>query len=112
MYPLLEVLRKALPDSKEHMLAFIYSSYSTISMLSESETLTRHVWWERLGDLSRYRSLIEQDVADRDIWKNAAVNWYHAASMVQPDAGHLYHDLANVCDDGDHLTELFLYCKR
>lgn len=58
IHSFLELLRHRLPasrESREHMLTFIYLSYSMIALLNESVPAFEDTWMECLGDLARYR---------------------------------------------------------
>jgi hypothetical protein len=63
----LELLRNRLPDSLDHMLAFLYLAYSMMALLYETVPGFEETWAECLGDLARYRMAIEEeDVRDRE----------------------------------------------
>ncbi|KAL6717752.1 hypothetical protein ACLMJK_003837 [Lecanora helva] len=95
IHAFLEVLRHRLPESIEHMLAFIYIAYSMVALLYETVSAFEDTWVECLGDLGRYRMAIEDDEPrDREIWNNVAKFWYHKASDKTPSIGRLYHHLA------------------
>ena len=55
IHSFLELLRQQLPDSLEHMLAFVYIAYSMMALLMESVPSFLETWIECLGDLARYR---------------------------------------------------------
>ena len=94
IYAFLEVLRHRLPESLEHMLAFIYIAYSMMTLLYETIPTFEETWTECLGDLGRYRMAIEDDGAkDKEIWKNVARFWYNKAADKSPNVGRLYHHL-------------------
>lgn len=64
----LKVLRHRLPESLEHMLAFIYIAYSIMALLYETVSIFEGTWVECLGDLSRYRMAIEdENLRDREV---------------------------------------------
>ncbi|KAL9124853.1 MAG: hypothetical protein Q9217_005866 [Psora testacea] len=95
IHAFLEVLRHGLPKSLEHMLAFIYISYSMIALLYETVPTFEDTWIECLGDLGRYRMAIEDDEPkDREVWSGVAKYWYSKASDKSPAVGRLYHHLA------------------
>ena len=95
IHAFLEVLRHRLPESLEHMLAFIYIAYSMMALLYETVTTFEDTWIECLGDLGRYRMAIEDDEAkDNENWSNVARFWYDKASDKSPNVGRLYHHLA------------------
>ena len=91
----LEVLRHRLPESLEHMLAFIYIAYSMMALLYETVPTFEDTWIECLGDLGRYRMAIEDDEPkDREVWGNVARLWYEKAADKSPNVGRLYYRLA------------------
>ena len=95
VHAFLEVLRHRLPDSLEHMLAFIYIAYSMMALLYETVSTFEDTWIECLGDLGRYRMAIEDDKPkDREVWSNVARFWYNEAADKSPNVGRLYHHLA------------------
>lgn len=95
IHAFLEVLRHRLPDSLEHMLAFIYIAYSMMALLYETVPTCEDTWIECLGDLGRYRMAIEDDKPrDREVWSGVAWYWYSKASDRNPTVGRLYHHLA------------------
>ncbi|KAM3546026.1 hypothetical protein ARSEF1564_001119 [Beauveria bassiana] len=107
----LELLRKRLPGSREHMLTFIYIAYSTMTLLYETVPFFVATWIECLGDLSRYRMAIEDDdIRDREIWTSVSRNWYSKASDRSPEVGRLYHHLA-ILARPDPLQQLYYYGK-
>ncbi|MCJ1456853.1 hypothetical protein MMC28_007219 [Mycoblastus sanguinarius] len=112
IHAFLEVLRHRLPESQEHILAFIYIAYSMMTLLYETVPTFEDTWIEclgkvtvirgtseapvdciYLGDLGRYRMAIEDD-EPREVWNNAACFWYSKAVDKSPDVGRLYHHLA------------------
>ncbi|KAL5119298.1 hypothetical protein ACEQ8H_002785 [Pleosporales sp. CAS-2024a] len=73
IHSFLELLRRRLPDSIDHMLAFIYLAYQMMALLYETVPAFEDTWIECLGDLGRYRMAIEdEDIRDRDIWAGVA----------------------------------------
>lgn len=55
IHSFLELLRQQLPDSLEHMLAFVHVAYSMMALMMESVPGFLNTWIECLGDLARYR---------------------------------------------------------
>ncbi|OAQ99162.1 hypothetical protein LLEC1_01234 [Akanthomyces lecanii] len=107
----LELLRKRLPDSREHMLTFICIAYSTMTLLYETVPDFVATWIECLGDLSRYRMAIEDDdIRDRETWTSVSRAWYSKASDRSPEVGRLYHHLA-ILARPDALQQLYYYNK-
>lgn len=95
IHAFLEVLRHRLPESLDHMLAFIYIAYSMMALLYETVSTFEDTWIECLGDLGRYRMAIEDDdQRDRDVWSGVSRFWYSKAADKSPDTGRLYHHLA------------------
>ena len=113
IHAFLEVLRHRLPESLEHMLAFIYIAYSMMALLYETVSTFEDTWIECLGnsmlpstrpnsyshyfvgDLGRYRMAIEDDEPkDREVWSGVARFWYNKAADKSPTVGRLYHHLA------------------
>ena len=95
IHAFLEVLRHRLPESLDHMLAFIYIAYSMMALLYETVPSFEDTWIECLGDLGRYRMAIEDDdIRDREVWSGVARFWYGKAADKAPHVGRLYHHLA------------------
>jgi len=95
IHSFLELLRHRLPDSLEHMLAFIYIAYSMMALLYEAVPTLEETWIECLGDLGKYRMATEdEDIRDRDHWSGVARSWYSKASDKSAAIGRLYHHLA------------------
>ncbi|MCJ1469811.1 hypothetical protein MMC07_008453 [Pseudocyphellaria aurata] len=70
---LLEVLRHRLPESLDHMLAFMNTAYSLVDLPYETVLTVKDTWIECLGDLGRYRMAIEDDdIRDREVWSRVA----------------------------------------
>jgi len=111
IYAFLEVLRHRLPESRDHMLAFIYIAYSMMALLYETVPTFEDTWVECLGDLGRYRMAVEaDDPLDREIWSNVARFWYTKATDNIPGTGRLYHRLATLSRQYS-LQQLCLYTR-
>ncbi|KAI0998020.1 hypothetical protein K3495_g10171 [Podosphaera aphanis] len=110
IHSFLEVLRSLLPDSLDHMLDFIYLSYSMMALFYETVKEFEEIWIECLGDLGRYRMAIETDLRDKEIWSNVARHWYIKALDKSPATGRLYHHLA-ILARPSALEQLFWYSK-
>ncbi len=111
IHAFLELLRQQLPDSYDHMLAFVYIAYSMMALLMESVPSFLETWIECLGDLARYRMAIEEvDMRDREIWSNVARMWYNKAADRSPNVGRIQHHLA-VLARPNIVMQLFLYTK-
>jgi hypothetical protein len=107
----LELLRQQLPESHDHMLAFVYIAYSMMAILMESVPSFVETWIECLGDLARYRTAIEKvDMRDREIWSNVARMWYNKAADRSPNIGRIQHHLA-VLARPNIVMQLFYYSK-
>ncbi|KAI1553823.1 EST1-DNA-bind domain containing protein, partial [Pyrenophora tritici-repentis] len=95
IYSFLKLLQKHLPESIDHMLAFIYLAYQMVALLYETVPAFEDTWIECLGDLGRFRMAIEdEDVRDRETWAGVARSWYIKAADKNPTVGRLYHHLA------------------
>ncbi|KAI1690375.1 EST1-DNA-bind domain containing protein [Pyrenophora tritici-repentis] len=95
IYSFLKLLQKHLPESIDHMLAFIYLAYQMVALLYETVPAFEDTWIECLGDLGRFRMAIEdEDVRDRETWAGVARSWYIKAADKNPAVGRLYHHLA------------------
>ena len=111
IHAFLEVLRHRLPDSLEHMLAFIYIAYSMMALLYETVPTFEDTWIECLGDLGRYRMAVEDDESrDREVWSNVARFWYNKAADKSSSVGRLYHHLAILARPYS-LEQLSLYTR-
>ncbi|KAG6163670.1 hypothetical protein E4U51_005605 [Claviceps purpurea] len=111
IHSFLELLRAKLPESHEHLLAFIHVAFSIMSLLVETVPAFRATWIECLGDLGRYRMAIEDsDARNRELWNNVAKYWYTQASDNAPTTGRLYHHLA-ILARPNVLEQLFFYSK-
>jgi hypothetical protein len=107
----LELLRQQLPDSYDHMLAFVYVAYSMMALLMESVPSFLETWIECLGDLARYRMAIEEfDMRDRENWSGVARMWYNKAADLSPNVGRIQHHLAVLARPAV-VMQLFLYSK-
>jgi hypothetical protein len=109
---LLEYLRSKLPLSEQHMQSFIFGAYTLTCVLLNDVPVYTAVWQECLGDLARYLYGIEEnEVEDKDHWKEVARSWYLKTSDVGHGMeGRLYHHLGIL--NKDPLTQLFYYAKR
>ncbi|KKY16019.1 putative telomerase-binding protein est1a [Phaeomoniella chlamydospora] len=111
IHSFLELLRHRLPESLEHMLAFVYLAYSMMALLMESVSSFEETWIECLGDLARYRMAIEEsDLRDRETWSGVAAMWYNRAADKSPGVGRIQHHLA-VLARPHIVQQLFYYTK-
>ena len=95
MHAFLEVLRYRLPDNLDIMLAFIYFAYSMMALLFETVPAFGDGWIECLGDLGRYRRIIEdKEPRARETWSNVTRFWYNQAADKSPTIGRLHRHLA------------------
>lgn len=107
----LEVLRHWLPESLDHMLAFIYIAYSMMALLYEKVPAFEDTWIECLGDLGRYRMALEEDgVRDLETWSGVSRLWCSKAADKSPHVGRLCHHLAILARPFT-LQQLSLYIK-
>src|SRR6266496_377770 len=111
IHSFLELLRHRLPDSLDHMLAFVHLAYSMMALLMESVPTFEDTWIECLGDLARYRMAVEEaDLRDREVWAGVARYWYNKAADKSPNVGRIQHHLA-VLARPNILQQLFFYTK-
>ncbi|KAH6879816.1 hypothetical protein B0T10DRAFT_157169 [Thelonectria olida] len=111
IHSFLELLRHRLPESREHMLTFLYLAYSVMTLLYQTVPAFEDTWIECLGDLARYRMAIEDDdIQDREVWTEVSRSWYSKASDKSPATGRLYHHLA-VLARPNALQQLYYYTK-
>ena len=111
IHAFLETLRHRLPDSLEHMLAFLYIAYSMMAQLYETVPTFDDTWIECLGDLGRYRTAIEDDEPrGHEVWSNFARFWYNKAADKSPPWERLYHHLA-ILTRPCSLEQLSLYTR-
>jgi hypothetical protein len=111
IHSFLELLRHRLPMSLEHMLTFIYISYSMMTLLCKTVPAFDDTWIECLGDLGRYRMAIEDDdIWDQVVWTSVSRHWYSQASDKAPMTGRLYHHLT-ILARPVALQQLFYYTK-
>jgi hypothetical protein len=76
IHSFLELLRRKLPQSLEHMLNVIYLAYSMMTILLESVPSFQESWIECLGDLGRYRIGVEEtDIRDRKAFAGVSRYW-------------------------------------
>jgi hypothetical protein len=108
IYSFLELLRHRLPGSLEHMLTFVYMAYSMVTLLLESVSAFEDSWIEFLGNLSKYRMTMEEDLHDRAVWCGIARYWYNKAADKSPDVGRIQHHLG-VLARPNIIQQLFYY---
>ena len=107
IHAFLEVLRHRLPESLDHMLAFIIIAYSMMALLYETVPSFEDTWVECLGDLGRYRMAIEDDdEEDRVVWSGVARFWYTKASDKSPKVG-IFPELAVLFTDAKEVGRLY-----
>jgi hypothetical protein len=111
IHSFLELLRHRLPDSLDHMLAFVYLAYSMMALLMESVPSFEETWIEYLRNLARYRMSIEEvDLRDREVWSGVARMWYNKTVDKSPDMERIQHHLA-VLARPNIVQQLFYYSK-
>lgn len=111
IYAFLELLRQGLPQTLDHMLAFIYLAYQMLALLYEVVPSFKGTWVECLGDLARYRMAIEdKDIKDREIWLRNSRSWYTLRVDGNPITGRLYHHLA-ILARPKVLSQLFYFAR-
>ncbi|OJD12932.1 hypothetical protein ACJ73_09276 [Blastomyces percursus] len=105
----MELLRRQLPDTLEHMVRLISFAYDMLTLLTESVPAFETTFFECLGDLSRYRMAIEKG-EDRCMWVGVARYWYCRAADKRPQTGRIQHHLGATALS-DFLQQLFHYTK-
>ena len=110
IHAFLEVLRHRLPESLDHMLAFIYIAYSMVALLYETVSTFEDTWIECLGDLGRYRMEIDYHIHDLELWGGVARLLYSKDADKTPKVGRLYHHLATLARPST-LEQLSLYTR-
>ncbi|KAL3431854.1 hypothetical protein BDV09DRAFT_188017 [Aspergillus tetrazonus] len=111
IHSLLELLRHRLPGSLERILAFFHLAYGYMTVFLEFVPKFEDTWLECLGDLSRYRMLVEDaDIREREGWAEIARHWYNKAADKNPDVGRIQHHLAPLARP-DFVQQLFYYTK-
>ncbi|KAH6952314.1 hypothetical protein BKA56DRAFT_638500 [Ilyonectria sp. MPI-CAGE-AT-0026] len=81
------------------------------ALLYETVPAFEDTWIECLGDLGRYRMVIEDDdIKDREVWIGVSRHWYSKASDKSPTTGRLYHHLA-ILARPNALQQLYYYAK-
>jgi hypothetical protein len=108
----LESLRPQLPVSQHAMESFIYSVYTSTSVLLEIVPVFAGIWMECLGDLARYLYGIEGTGEEKVHWGDVAREWYlRSIDVGQGIEGRLYHHLG-IIHKGDDFQQLYYYSKR
>lgn len=113
IHSFLEFLRYRLPDSRGHILEFIYLAYSMMAHLYETVPTFEDTWIEGLGDLGRYRMSIEDEVIRAcQTWTAVSRHWYAVATEKSqpPPTGRLHHHLA-ILARPNAAQQLFYYIK-
>lgn len=111
IFGLLELQRRRLPESLDHMLTFMYEAYYMLTLILETVPRYEQVWMECLGDLARCRMRLELgDLSEYGLWAGIARYWYNKAADKTPNQGRIQHHLA-VLAQTDIFLQLFLYTK-
>ncbi|KAJ5776714.1 DNA/RNA-binding domain E.t1.c1-type [Penicillium nucicola] len=86
IYSYLELFRTRLPSPsvQDHMLGFIYFSYSMVTLLLEQVSTFEEIWTECLGDLARYRAAVEN--SDETVRHH----WHYLAVISRPDTLQMF----------------------
>lgn len=91
----LERLRRRLPGSRDHMLAFVFIAYSMTSLFRGTGPVIEDTWIECLGELARHLMAIESGgPTDCKIWSRVAYRWYETAARRRHSTPCLYRHLA------------------
>lgn len=109
IHSFLEILRQRIPQSLDHMLAFIYLAYQMMALVYDTVPAFEDTWIECLDDLGRYRMAIEDDdIRDQETWANVSRFWYSEAAKDNPSKGRSYHHLA-ILASPNALQQLYYY---
>ncbi|KAI2606638.1 hypothetical protein GGR54DRAFT_652322 [Hypoxylon sp. NC1633] len=95
IHSFLEVMRKRLVESGEHMACFIILAYQMMSLLDETVPRFRDTWIECKADLARYGMATQSD--DKKAlqrWHDISREEYTRALSENPTTGRIYHHLA------------------
>ncbi|KAH6653525.1 hypothetical protein BKA67DRAFT_506592, partial [Truncatella angustata] len=111
IHPLLELLRRRLPESEEHMLTYIFLAYNIMTLLYETVPAFQDTWVKYLDNLARYRMAIEDDCLEMEVWTSVSRDWYFRASDKALTTGGPYHHLAIVTTHNNASQRLFNYSK-
>ena len=111
IHSFLELLRHRLPESLDHMLAFVYFAYSMMALLMESVPSFVETWIESLSDRAQHRTAIEEiDMHDSEIWSGCTKMWYKKAADKSPTVGRIQYHLAALARP-NIVEQLFYYSK-
>ncbi|KAJ5562589.1 DNA/RNA-binding domain E.t1.c1-type [Penicillium sp. DV-2018c] len=111
IHALLELQRRKLPESMEHMLSFNYLAYSMVTLLLESVPQFKETWIECLGDLARYRMAVEEvDQKEREFWAGVSRYWYGQDPRRSAESGRVQHHFA-ILSRPDILQQYFYFNK-
>lgn len=106
----LELLRRELPASLEHMLSFIALAYANMTLLRESVPRFEDTWVEYLGDLARHRMAISERPDGWKAWNAVATMWYQKAADISPGGGRIQRHLGVVARP-NIIQQLFYHSK-
>lgn len=107
---LLDLMRRHLPASREHMAGFISLSFTIFTVLYEHTTDLQAIWSECLGDVARFGMAIQDSFEERGIWVGSSRMWYLRAIDLNPGVGRLSHHLA-ILSRPEPMGQLFNFTK-
>lgn len=107
---LLDLMRRHLPTSREHMADFISLSFTIFTVLYEHATDLQAIWSECLGDVARFGMAIQDSFEERAIWVGSSRMWYLTAIDLNPGVGRLSHHLA-ILARPEPMGQLFHFTK-
>lgn len=107
---LLDLMRRHLPSSREHMTGFISLSFTLFTVLYEHVTDLEAIWSECLGDVARFGMAVQSSVEERAIWIGTSRTWYLRAIDLNPSVGRLSHHLA-ILARPEPMGQLFYFTK-
>ena len=107
---LLDLMRRHLPASREHMTGFISLAFTLFTVLYEHATDLEAIWSECLGDVARFGMAVQSSVEERGVWVGTSRMWYLRAIDLNPGVGRLSHHLA-ILARPEPMGQLFHFTK-
>lgn len=113
IYKLLDLMRNERPSPMSHLLDFARTAYRCLTVALDYAPQLRVIWFQCLGDLSRYNMAMlaeAGDMAPRLLHDGIADYWYKKAADLNPETGRIQHHFG-VLSRPDVLKQLFHYLK-
>lgn len=110
-HSLLELLRRFLPITRDHMVRFISIAYRIYAALYKTVSQFSGTWAEVLGGLAKRRANIAgEDIEEHKYWQRKSQEWYTSAADRNPSEGRFYHHLATLSQPA-HIKQLYYICR-